>query len=146
MRRFWIPLLIVVLSLGGVAVAADAFVVTQREQLDGFVDDATREPLEGRLDGVLGHIDPDVVACKLQQSGQIREFGSGERAELADAVRAALNVFDGHEQRLLQHAERIDGDRARVTARMADSGYEQTVIYDLVRRDERWFVRTLRIL
>jgi hypothetical protein len=140
------PLLICVLSLSGVAVAADALVVTQREQLDSFLDDVTRSRAEERLDGALSYVDASAVPCRLQQSGVTREFSGDQQSELADAVRAALGVFDGDEQQLLQHAERIDGERATVTTRMGDLGYEQTVIYDLVRRNERWLIRGVRTL
>jgi len=140
------PFLIFALSLSGVAVAADVLVVTEREQLDGFVDQATRDRLEERLDGTLGYIDPAAVPLRLQQGSQAQDFGADERSDLADAVRSALRVFDTAEQNLLQHAVRVDGDRATVTTRMGDPAYEQTVIYDLVRRDERWLVRRVRTL
>lgn len=140
------PLLVLVLSVSGVAVAADALLVTQREQVDSFLDDVSRPRLDERLDGVLAYVDPKTVDCRLQHAGDTREFGEDQQGEAAEAIRAALSVFDGGEQRLLQHAERVDGDRARVTVRMGDSGYEQTVIYDLVRRGERWLVRGVRTL
>ncbi len=138
--------MIVLLSLSGVAVAADALVVTQREQLDSFVESVTRRRVDERLDGALTYVDPDVVPCRLQHAGEAQEYGSEQGAEFAEAIRAALSVFDRGEQQLLQHAERIDGESARVTTRMGDSGYEQTVIYDLVRRNDRWLVRSVRTL
>lgn len=145
-KRIWMPLLIVVLSVSGVAVAADVLLVTEREQLDGFVDHVTRNRLEERLDGALSYVDPSAVPCRLQHGADSLEFGAGESNELADAVRSALGVFDSNEQHLLQHAVKVDGDRASVTTRMGDPGYEQTVIYDLVRNDERWLVRRVRTL
>ena len=145
-RRIWMPFLIFILSLSGVAVAADVLVVTEREQLDGFVDQVTRDRVDERLDGALGYIDASNVSVRLQHDGQLEEFGSGESTALADSVRSTLGVFDSGEQSLLQHAVRVDGDRATVTTRMGDSEYEQTVIYDLVRRDDRWLVRSIRTL
>lgn len=140
------PLLVFIVSLSGVAVAADVLVVTEREQLDGFVEQVTRDRIEARLDGALGYIDPSQVPCRLQQSGEVQEFRSGETKDLADAVRSALGVFDSTKQNLLQHAVRVDGDRATVTTRMGDADYEQTVIYDLVRKDDHWWVRGVRTL
>lgn len=145
-RRIWIPLATFVLTVSGAAVAADALVVSRTEQLDRFLDDVSRSELGARLDGTLSHVDPDEVPLRLRHAGETVEFGAGEDAEVAEAVRAALSVFDGQEQRLLQHAERVDGERATVTTRIGDSGYEQTVIYDLVRRGDRWLVRGLRTL
>jgi hypothetical protein len=140
------PFLIFVLSLSGVAVAADVLVVTEREQLDGFVDHVTQNRVQERLDGALSYVDPGAVPCRLQHGAEGQDFGAGESNELANAVRSALSVFDSREQHLLQHAVKVDEDRATVTTRMGDPSYEQTVIYDLVRKDKRWLVRRVRTL
>ncbi|MDB4971812.1 MAG: hypothetical protein JWN48_153 [Myxococcaceae bacterium] len=145
-RRIWTTLLILTLSISGVAVAADVLVVTEREQLDSFVDTVTRNRVEERLDGALSYLDPSAVPCRLQHGAEAQEFGAGESNELADALRSALGVFDSTEQHLLQHAVKVEDDRATVTTRMGDPGYEQTVIYDLVRTGERWLVKRVRTL
>lgn len=145
-RRIWILISIVLLGISGAAVAADVLVTTDREQLDGFVDAVTQSRLDDRLDGALGFVDPSAVPCRLQQGGDAHEYRDGERGELADAVRSALSVFDSAEQELLQHGVKVDGDRASVTTRMGDAAYEQTVIYDLVREDERWLIKRVRTL
>lgn len=145
-QRLWMPLVILVLSLSGAAVAADVLVVTEAEQLDGFVDLVTAERLETRLDGALGYVEASSVPCRLQQGGDAQDFQADNAGELPDAVRSALSVFDSSEQHLLQHSVRIDGERATVTARMGDASYEQTVLYDLVRSDDRWLVRRVRTL
>lgn len=145
-KRIWMPIVIVALSLSGVAVAADALVVTASEEIDDFVDEVTRPRADQRLDGALTYVAPDVVACRLSHDGSQREYNADAAADLTEAVREALNVFDTDEQSLLQHAVRIDGDRASVTTRMGDPSYEQTVIYELVRRDNRWLVRGVRVL
>jgi hypothetical protein len=91
-------------------------------------------------------VNPSEVPFRLKADGDIVEFGAGESGALAEAVRAALGVFDTGEQDLLQHSVRVDGDRASVTTRIGDASYEQTVIYDLVRDDDRWLVRGVRAL
>jgi hypothetical protein len=136
--------LIGVLSVSGVAVAADVLVHSEREQLDGFVDAVTHSELNERLDGALGFVDPNAVPLKLVHSGEAQEFH--DRSELGDAVRGALGVFDSSQQELLQHAVTIDGERATVTTRMGDAAYEQTVIYDLVRKEDRWLIKRVRTL
>jgi len=140
------PFLIFVLSVSGVAVAADVLVVTEREQLDGFVDQVTRDRVDERLDGALGYVDVREVPLRLQHGQDAQEFGADQSSELNDAVRSALGVFDSSEQRLLQHAVKIDGDRASVTARMGDASYEQTVVYDLVHTHDRWLIKRVRTL
>lgn len=140
------PFLIFVLSLSGVAVAADVLVVTEREQLDGFVDQVTRERIEDRLEGALGYVDPGAVPCRLQQNGQAQDFDADQSSALPDAVRSALGVFDSPEQHLLQHEVRVEDDSATITTRMGDASYEQTVIYDLVHRGPRWLIRRVRVL
>ncbi len=143
-RRIWTSLLVVVLSVSGVAVAADVLVNTEREQLDSFVDAVTDSQLSDRLDGALGFVDPTAVPLRLVQSGETQEFS--DKATLADAFRGALGVFDGSKQELLQQSVTVDGDRATVTTRMGDAAYEQTVIYDLVRKSDRWLIRRVRTL
>ena len=145
-RSIGTTLLIVGLSLSGVAVAADALVTTQREELESFVDDVTRDKPDSRIDGALGYINPSLTTVKLSAEGGTQVYAEGDSGELADAVRSALGVFDSSDQNLLQHSIRVEGNQATVTTRMGDSSYEQTVIYDLVRRDERWLVRSLRVL
>ena len=96
--------------------------------------------------GALSHVDASVVACRLSHDGALREYGADEAGDLTEAIREALSVFDSGEQSLLQHSVRIDGDRASVTTRIGDPSYEQTVIYELVRKDNRWLVRGVRTL
>jgi hypothetical protein len=145
-RRIWIPLIVCLLSLSGVAVAADALVVTEREQLDGFVDEVTAAQVDARLDGALSYTNPSDIPCRLTVDGQARVYGAGEGTELAEAMRAALRVFDSDKQTLLQQSVRVDGESARVTARLGDEGYEQTIIYELEREQDRWLVRAVRVL
>jgi hypothetical protein len=144
-KRIWIPLLVGLLSLSGVAVAADAFVVTEREELEGFVDDITAASVDARLDGTLSYTNPSELPCRLTVEGQVAQFGEGQGAELADSLRSALRVFDSEKQALLQESVRVDGNQATVTARVGDESYEQTVIYELV-RDGRWLVKSVRVL
>lgn len=145
-RRLWTILLIAALSLSGVAVAADALVTSPREELDGFLDDVTRTGVDVRVDGALAHINPSAVAVRLQSEGHAQRFEAGESGELAESLRQALGVFDSKKQKLLQHAVHVENGRATVTTRMGDASYEQTVIYDLIRRDERWLIRSVRVL
>lgn len=140
------PAVIVALSLSGVAVAADALVVTPREQLDGFVDAVTRPRTEQRLDGALDYVEPSTAPFRLTHDGRQQEYGGDEVGALTEELRSALSVFDSREQGLLQQSQRIDGDRATVTTRIGDNSYEQTVIYELVRKEGRWLVRGVRTL
>ncbi len=146
MRRFLILTVVAMLSLAGIVVTADALVTTPREQLDVFVDDVTAPRAEKRMDAALSYVNPSEVPCRFTNEGKPTEYGEGEGGALADVLRSALNVFDSEQQESLQHAVEIRGDSATVTTRVGDSEYEQTVIYELVRRDERWLVRAVRTL
>jgi hypothetical protein len=145
-KRLWTILLVSVLSLSGVAVAADALVVTQREELDGFLDAVSREDADLRVDGALSYTDTDLVPLRLSAEGKVQRFEADARGPLNENLRQVMGVFDSKRQRLLQHSVRIDGDRASVTARVGDASYEQTVIYELVRKGERWLIRGIRAL
>jgi hypothetical protein len=145
-KRLWTILLVSALSLSGVAVAADALVVTQREELDGFVDAVSREDADNRVDGALSYVDSDLVPLRLASEGKVQRFEADDRAQLSENLRQVMSVFDGKQQELLQHSVRVDGDHARVTTRIGDASYEQTVIYELVRKNERWLIRSVRAL
>ena len=145
-KRIWMPAVLVVLSLSGVAVATDALVVTPREELEGFVDAVTREATEQRLDGALDYVDLGSTPLRLTHDGSQQEYAAEDVGELTEAIRSALSVFDTRQQSLLQEATRLDGDRATVTTRICDPSYEQTVIYELVRKEGRWLVRGVRVL
>ncbi len=128
------------------AVAADALITTDREELDSFLDDVTREKLDARIDGALGHVNPSVAPVKVSMEGRVQQFSEGDSIELAEAVRSAMGIFDSTRQSVLQQSVKLEGERATVTTRLADTDSEQTVIYDLVRRDQRWLVRAVRFL
>jgi hypothetical protein len=145
-KRLWTILLVSALSLSGVAVAADALVITQREQLDGFLDVVTRSDADGRIDGVLSHVSSALVPLRLASDGKVQRFEGEQQSELTESLRQVMAVFDGKRQELLQHSVRIDGDHASVTTRVGDTSYEQTLIYELVRKDERWLIRSIRAL
>jgi hypothetical protein len=145
-RKFILPLVLAALCLSGVAVAADAWVTTDEEELDGFLAEVSAPGLDARLDGALSHVDTSDLPVRLVIDGRPRTYGAGESGLLGDAVREAMAVFDHPGQKLLQHATRIDGGRASVTARIGDGGYEQTVIYELTHKNQRWLVRAIRVL
>jgi hypothetical protein len=145
-KRLWTILLISALSLSGVAVAADALVVTQREELDGFLDVVTRDDADGRIDGALSYMNSGLVPMRLSAESKVQRFETDDRGQLAESLRQVMGVFDSKRQELLQHSVRIDGDHASVTTRMGDTSYEQTIIYELVRMDERWLIRSVRAL
>lgn len=126
--------------------AADALVVTQREELDGFLEVVTRDDADGRIDGTLSYVSSSLVPVRLTADGKVQRFAGDEGAQLAESLRLVMGVFDSKRQELLQHSVRIDGDHASVTTRMGDTSYEQTVIYELSRQDERWLIRTIRAL
>lgn len=134
------------MSLSGVAVAADALVVTPREELDGFLEAVSRGQPMARTDAVIQHMDPELVPLRLSADGKLSRFGSGDNTELAESVRQVLGVFDSPRQELLQHSIKVEGERASVTTRMGDSSYEQSVIYELALKDGRWLIRSLRAL
>ena len=146
MRRFIIPAIVSALCLTGIVLTADALVTTEREELDRFVEDVSGERVEQRVDGALSHITTEDVAVRLSTDGRAVQFGAGELTDLADAMRNALGVFDSDRQTLLQQSVDVGESSATVVTRLADSEYEQTVIYDLVRKDKRWVVRGVRTL
>lgn len=146
MRRLLIPVLVAALSLSGVVVTADALVTTPSEELDAFVDQVTAPRAEKRMDAALSYVNPSDVPCRLSADGKLVQYEEGEGGALAEALRSALNVFDSESQESLQQAIEIHGEDATVTTRLGDNEYEQSVIYELVRREDRWLIRSVRTL
>lgn len=146
MQRLWTILLVSALSLSGVAVGADALVVTPREELDGFLEAVSRPSSNERVDAVLEHMKPDVVPLRVSSDGKVERFEAGESAELAENLRQLMSVFDSAKQELLQHSIKVDGERASVTTRIGDASYEQTIIYELTLNDGSWLIRSVRAL
>lgn len=126
--------------------AADALVVTPREELDGFLEAVSRDEPSARTDAVMTYLDLKAQPLRITADGNLARYDVGESAELAENLRQVLGVFDSKQQELLQHSIKVDGDRASVTTRMGDASYEQTVIYELALKDGRWLVRSLRAL
>jgi len=124
-RRIWIPLWLPSLSISGVAVAADAWVVTEREELDGFVDDVTSERVDTRLDAALSYVNTGEVACKLKRGRRDQAFGQGEKSELATTCARPSTCSTAKSRTCLQHSVHVDGEHATVTARLGDDNYEQ---------------------
>lgn len=146
MRRFLIPVLVAALSLAGVVVTADALVTTPSEELDAFVDQVTAPRAEKRMDAALSYVNPSDVPCRLSADDKLVEYEEGEGGALAESLRSALNVFDSESQESLQQAVEIRGEEATVTTRLGDNEYEQTVIYELLRHEDRWLIRAVRAL
>jgi hypothetical protein len=144
MRRYVLPALIATLCLTGIVLTADALVTTEREELDSFVEDVTHDRLDQRVDAALSHVNTQDSAVRVSSNGRISEYT--DQAALDEAMRGALSVFDSERQSLLQQSVDIKDSKATVVTRIADSEYEQTVIYDLVRADKRWVVRGVRTL
>jgi hypothetical protein len=139
-------MLVGVLTLAGIVVTADALVTTPKEQVERFLDEVSAPRVDQRVDAALSYANPSHVPCRLNADGDVSSFDEGEASRLGEALRSALSVFDSEQQALLQKSIEVADDKATITTRIGDNEYEQTVIYHLVRDDERWLLRTVRVL
>lgn len=144
MARIWIPSLAVLLGLSGISVAADALVTTDQERLEGFAEAVAEGAGEERADAALAHADVMSVPVRLWIDGNRQVIGAETGDELATNLREAFEQVPQGE--LLQESIQLAERRATVTTRVGGDGAEQTVVYTLVKPDERWLIRRVRVL
>lgn len=146
MRKLAFHLVLVSLAVGGVAAAADALVVTDRERLETFAEDVSGELTPERIDRALAYFDPDRQPVEVITPERRERFDEGEGAELAAQVRQALAPYGAREATLLQRAiEERGADDARVALRLRTPEGVVDATFDLRKHGERWFVRRARL-
>jgi hypothetical protein len=135
--------LLTTFCLGGVAVAADALVVSDEERLDELADDLTDGSPEERVDGVLRWTDLSRVSLQLESDGRTRRYEDEDGFRLADAIAEVLAPLEANELDVVQRSVRVDGDRATVSVRVRADGSIHDVTFQLVRNGQGWLVRRL---
>jgi len=141
MRRTGIYLLVILSIVVGAAVVTDATVVTDREQMDEFIESVTGRVSESRIDNALSYADPSKVTMELVHEGRRRRYSDRNAAALKSDARKALASLEGSKLHLIQESISVDGERARIALRLrTDAGLANTV-FDLRRENDEWFLR-----
>ena len=143
--RFGVWALAATLSIGGVALAADALVETDEERV-GELADAMTGPRPGeRIADVLSWVDPSRVPLVVRAGGQVERFGD-EGEDPGDAVREALAPLAAGDASVVQRSVSIEGDEAHLSTRARVQGGLLDVDVALARDGQAWWIRELRVL
>ena len=145
MRRTGIHLLVILSLVVGTAAAVDAAVVTDREQMEAFVDAVTGRVSSSRIDSALRYADPAKVSMDLVHHGRRHRYDGRNAADLKSDARRALAPIEGSRVSLLQESIQLDGERARIALRLrTNDGFANTV-FDLRRQGDEWLLRRVTV-
>lgn len=144
MRKLWFYLLVAALSVGGVAVMADALVVTDREQLEAFVDTLSGEIAAERIDAALRYTDPAQQPVELR-SGRYRQ-SFNDPYELATEARDSLSPLLGDDVELLQDSIELEDTHASIALRLGAATGVYDVEFRLAKHGDTWLVSRVRVL
>ncbi|UJR86407.1 hypothetical protein [Sandaracinus amylolyticus] len=144
--RFAVWGVIATVAVGGVALAADALVESDEEQIAEIADALTGPRIERRVDAVLAHVDSARAPVTVRADGWGNEFGEDDE-DPADAIRDALSPLTEGDLELVQRSVDVEGDRARVALRVR-TGEGAIVDAQLaLRRDgQSWLIDSVRRL
>ncbi len=141
MKRTGFYLLVILSIAVGVALVADAMVVTDRERMDEFIDSVTGRISGTRIDNALRYANPSKVTVELVHDGHSRRYSDRNAAALKPDARKALASLEGSRLHLIQESVSLDGERARIALRLrTDAGLANTV-FDLRRQNDEWILR-----
>lgn len=142
--RFLVHVLVATVSIGGIAVAADALVETDREQLEQLAGDLVETRAGARTDAVLRWIDVSREEVAIARGRSIARFGEDNEHRLADALASALAPFEADDLELVQKSVSVDGDRGTVAVRVRAEGEIADVTFRLTRSGQGWIVTDVR--
>ncbi len=144
LQRLLLPLGLTALAVAGVAIVADALVVTDEERLDAFVDDVTGDG--ARVTRALGYADPSRVPVEVVHGDALDVYGDGQEVDLADEAHDALSALNEREATLVQKTIEIRGDNALVALRLQTGDGPVSAQFRLVRRGDGWLLSRVRVL
>jgi hypothetical protein len=143
-RTLLVQAAIVTFALGGVAVVADALIVTDKEQLEAFAHALTRADAS-RADAALRHSNPSRVPVDVIDGRDRTTFDDyDQELALASATRQVLAPMEG-DVRFVQETVDQNGDEALVTLRWDAEGEMHDAYFRLVRRGDGWLVDRIRV-
>ena len=143
--RFTVWGLVATVAIGGVALAADALVESDHEQVGQLADSLVGPRAERRLDAVLAWVDPTRVPVTVRVGRQTERYGEDD-ADPGDAIRDALAPLSSGALELVQRSVSVDGDRARVALRVRSDGEIVDAQLALLRDGQAWLVEDVRLL
>lgn len=142
--RFVVYALASTLLIGGIAVAADALVESDQEQLEQLVEDLTEGRGDHRTDAILRWTDLSREPISMTSPAGTATFDESDELALADEVTSALDPFTRSDLEVVQRSISVNGDRATVAVRARAGGAVHDVTFRLARSGQGWLVTDLR--
>ncbi|MDQ3034274.1 MAG: hypothetical protein M3Y87_17840 [Myxococcota bacterium] len=143
--RFTVWGIAATLGVGCVALAADALVESDQEQIAEMADALVGPRVERRTDAVLAWVDPTRVELTLRADGETSRFGEYDDDPGA-AIRDALEPLSRGPLDVVQRSVSVEGDRARVALRVRSEGEIVDAQLALRRDGQSWLLDEIRIL
>ena len=141
--RFVLYSVVATLGIGAVAIAADALVENDTEQLDEIADVLTQDRADARIDGLLAWADPARETVIVRGDRGRERFS--ENDGLGDSLHGALAVLDERELDVVQRTVAIEGARGHVRLRVRGTGDEIVDVDVALRRDgQGWLLSEVR--
>lgn len=144
--RFLVHGLIATLLIGGIAVAADALVESDRERVQALAFDLTEGRAHERADAVLRWTDLSLASVRITESGRVAQYDERAEHALAQRIARLLSPFAAEDLEVVQRSVRVDGDRATVAVRVRAEGQLVDASFGLERSGQGWLVTELRRL
>jgi hypothetical protein len=129
----------------GIAVLAlgDVLIVTDEEELEGFVEAVSGEVTSERIDAALEWVDPAAAPVEIGVWGDTRVYEDG--AELRSRARSALRPFIGQRLRALREGIQVEEGTGDVSLQLVSGQGMVDVDFRLERRGDRWLVTRVRV-
>lgn len=143
--RFAVWGLAATVAVGGVALAADALVETDEEQVSEVADALVGPREDRRLDAVLARVDSTRAPVTVRAGGRADRFGEYDE-DPGDAIREALAPLASGPIDVVQRSISVEGDRARIALRVRHDGALVDAQLALVRDGQSWLVDDVRRL
>jgi hypothetical protein len=143
--RFAVWGLVATVAIGGVALAADALVESDQEQVAELADALVGPRADRRVDTVLAWVDPTRVELTVRAGGGAERFGEDD-GDPGDAVRDALAPLGSASLDVVQRSVTVDGDRASIAVRARCDGELVDAQLGLRRDGQSWLVDAIRVL
>ncbi len=144
-QRIIFYLAISLMSIGSVAFAVDAMVVTDEERILTFIETVTGEVRADRIDAALHYVDPVRQPVEITIGEQRDTYSAAQSLNLTTRTREALEPMLGKQIRLIQHHLQIDNDRVHVTLRAATPSGAFNVFFTLARHGDGWLIQRMRL-
>ena len=116
------------------------------DRIDAFIEAVTGDVTTPRIDHVLTtYLALDERPLSATVLGDMRLYRAEDAQRLHDSVHARLQRLLGTSVKTLRRRVDIRGDSARVELQLLGPDLMGNVVYELTKREKRWFITLVRV-